>query len=69
MYPVNISTDWNLFSRTIIPVISQPPFVQNQDSAGGLGDIQFSTFLSPVKLAAGGWIWGAGAIAQFGTAV
>jgi len=30
--------------------------VQNQDSAGGLGDIQFSTFLSPVKLAAGGWI-------------
>ena len=68
VYPVHLNTDWNVITRTIIPIISQPAFVPNQDSTSGLGDIQFSAFFSPVKPTAGGWIWGAGAIAQFDTA-
>jgi len=68
VYPMHLNTDWNLITRTIIPIISQPAFVSNQDSTSGLGDVQFSAFLSPVKPTAGGWIWGAGAIAQFDTA-
>ena len=68
VYPVHLNTDWNVITRTIIPIISQPAFVPNQDSTSGLGDVQFSAFLSPVKPTAGGWIWGAGAIAQFDTA-
>ena len=68
VYPIHLDADWNIITRTIIPIISQPAVVQNQDSTSGLGDIQFSAFLSPIKPTAGGWIWGAGAIAQFDTA-
>ena len=68
VYPLHLNADWNVITRTIIPIISQPAFAPNQDSTSGLGDIQFSAFLSPVKPTEGGWIWGAGAIAQFDTA-
>lgn len=65
--PVNINDDWNLITRTILPVISQPAFVDGQDRENGIGDIQFSAFLSP-KATQGGWIWGAGGVAQLDTA-
>jgi hypothetical protein len=68
VYPVHFNSDWNIITRTIIPIISQPPVAQDQDTTTGLGDIQFSAFLSPIKPTAGGWIWGAGIIAQFDTA-
>jgi hypothetical protein len=67
VYPFNLNDEWNLITRTIVPVISQPAFTSSQDRESGIGDIQFSTFLSPKKVA-GGWVWGAGAIAQFDTA-
>ena len=67
VYPFNLNADWNLITRTIVPVLSQPAFVQGQDREFGLGDIQFSTFFSPTK-PVNGWVWGAGAIAQFNTA-
>jgi hypothetical protein len=65
--PFNLNADWNLVTRTILPVIHQPSFGPGQGSEFGLGDIQFSAFLSPSK-PAGGWVWGAGAIAQLDTA-
>ena len=67
VYPINLSSEWNLITRTILPVISQPAFTSGQDREFGLGDIQFSAFLSP-KQATGGWVWGAGAIVQMDTA-
>lgn len=67
VYPVKINADWNVITRTIVPVISQPAFVAGQDREFGLGDIQFSAFLSPSKPTAG-WVWGVGAIAQLDTA-
>jgi len=67
VYPVNLNSEWNLITRTILPVISQPALTPSQDREFGLGDIQFSAFLSP-KETAGGWVWGAGAIVQMNTA-
>lgn len=66
--PVELNSDWNLITRTIIPVISQPEFIPGQGRTNGIGDIQFSAFFSPKKPTAAGWIWGAGFIAQLDTA-
>jgi len=68
VYPFGLTSDWNLITRTIVPVISQPAFTTSQDREFGLGDIQVSGFLSPKAPTAGGLIWGAGLIAQLDTA-
>ncbi|MEO8507385.1 MAG: neuromedin U [Betaproteobacteria bacterium] len=65
--PVTLNNDWNLITRTILPLIWQPGFARGQGSTFGLGDIQFSGMLSPSKPAPGGLIWGVGAIAQLPT--
>jgi len=65
--PIEVDKDWNVITRTIIPLIWQPEFAPGQGSTFGLGDMQLSAFLSPSTPAAGGWIWGAGAIAQLPT--
>ena len=67
VYPVKLNAEWNVITRTIVPVISQPAFAAGQDREFGLGDIQFSAFLSPTA-PVGGWILGMGAIAQLNTA-
>jgi hypothetical protein len=43
--PLELNEDWNVITRTILPLISQPAFGQGQSREGGLGDIQFSAFL------------------------
>jgi hypothetical protein len=65
--PIHLNADWNLVTRTIVPLISQPAFAQGQDREFGIGDIQFAAFLSPNKVV-NGWVWGVGAIAQLDTA-
>ena len=62
--PFELNDKWNLITRTIIPVISQPAMMPGQGRRNGLGDIQFSAFFSPSAAPANGWIWGVGAIAQ-----
>ncbi len=64
--PFTLNQDWNVITRTIAPLIWQPPLSAGGDSTFGLGDIQFSAFLSPSD-ASSGLIWGAGAIAQLPT--
>lgn len=68
VWPIDVNDDWNLITRTIVPVISQPEFVSGQGRTNGIGDIQFSAFLSPKAPTESGWIWGAGVIAQLDTA-
>ena len=63
--PIELNADWNIITRTIIPVISQPAFAPGEDRTSGLGDIQFTAFLSPAN--ASGLIWGVGAITQLPT--
>jgi hypothetical protein len=65
--PIELNEDWNLITRTIMPLIWQPGFYPGQGTRFGLGDIQMSGFFSPSKPTAGGLIWGAGAIVQMPT--
>ena len=66
VYPIDLTANWNLVTRTIIPVITQPDFGRGGGSTSGIGDIQFSEFLSPSN--SQGWIWGVGTILQAPTA-
>jgi hypothetical protein len=65
--PFQISNHWNLITRTIVPVIHQPELAPGIGNVSGLGDIQFSAFLSPLK-PRGGVIWGVGPIVSLPTA-
>jgi hypothetical protein len=60
--PFSLGKDWNLITRTILPIVTQPAFTANESTTTGLGDLQLSGFLSPAS--AEGVIWGAGAIMQ-----
>ena len=63
--PLEINNDWNLITRTIVPVISQPALFPGDERVNGIGATQLSAFLSPSN--AEGTIWGAGAIPQMPT--
>jgi hypothetical protein len=62
--PIELNRDWNLITRTILPLIWQPAFVTGEGRRFGLGDLQLSSFVSPSQPGPGGLIWGAGAIVQ-----
>jgi len=59
--PFHLNSDWNLISRTILPVVYLGSPAPGIPSTGGLGDTQQSFFFSPVK-PTDGWIWGVGPI-------
>ena len=60
--PFSLNAEWNLITRTIIPVIYAESPVAGGDSTSGLGDIVQSFFLSPSAPTSRGWIWGAGPV-------
>jgi hypothetical protein len=64
--PVQLNPEWNLITRTIVPVIWQPEIAPGTESATGLGDTTLSLFLSPAEPK--GLIWGAGPALLFPTA-
>ena len=66
--PFNLNEDWNLISRTILPVISQDDIFPGAGSQFGLGDINLSLFFSPSKPTSGGMIWGIGPVLLLPTA-
>lgn len=57
--PISISEDWNLISRTILPIISQEDLIPGTDQSG-FGDIVQSLFFSPKAPTDSGIIWGVG---------
>ena len=59
--PIDLNEDWNIISRTIIPIVSKDIGVSGVDTVSGVGDIVQSVWLSPKALTQSGWIWGAGA--------
>ena len=65
--PIHLNQDWNLVTRTILPLIWSPSF---QPAASvppfGLGPTTFSAFFSP-RSTIDGWTWGAGPIVQLPT--
>ena len=58
VWPFELNDDWNLITRTIFPVVSQPALFLGQERTFGLGDTLFTAFLSPRE--SGKIIWGAG---------
>ena len=67
--PFSLNAEWNLISRTILPVIDQKDILPGgAGDKSGIGDIVQSLFFSPKKPTAGGWIWGAGPVFLLPTA-
>ncbi|MCZ0964617.1 transporter, partial [Paracoccus benzoatiresistens] len=66
--PFSLGQDWNLISRTIIPVVHQSDVLPGSGSQTGVGDIVQSFFFSPKAPTAGGVIWGVGPVFLLPTA-
>ena len=66
--PFSLNEDWNLITRTIIPLVDQKDFPVAALNESGLSDITTSLFFSPKSPTAGGLIWGAGPIFLLPTA-
>ncbi|KAE9645550.1 transporter [Pseudomonas sp. PB106] len=59
--PFTLNDDWNLISRTILPVIDQHGLAPNGAAdKSGVGDITQSFFFSPKQPTESGWILGVG---------
>ncbi|MGI9329610.1 MAG: neuromedin U [Gammaproteobacteria bacterium] len=61
--PLDLSEEWLMITRTILPVVSQPSFFSGDDGReNGLGDATVSAFLSPKDRSRwlGDWLWGLG---------
>ena len=65
--PISLSEDWNLISRTILPVIDQRDVSGPGEGQSGIGDVVQSLFFSPADPSESGWIWGVGPVALFPT--
>jgi len=65
VYPISLSSEWNLITRTILPVVDWPAPIRD-DSNFGLSDMTVTAFLSPAQ--PGKWIWGAGPVFMVPTA-
>ena len=67
VWPVSINDNWNLITRTILPVVSQPNILTGGEGRiNGLGDTTFTGFFSPKD--SGRLIWGAGPVFLIPTA-
>jgi len=64
--PIPLIDDWNLITRTIIPVIRAAPLSAGESAVAGLGDINPTFFVTPKSTEE--WIWGAGPSFTFPTA-
>jgi len=66
--PVTLNDDWNLISRTILPVIDQSDVPSIGMGESGIGDIVQSLFFSPKTPTSRGIIWGVGPVFMLPTA-
>lgn len=60
--PISLNEDWNLISRTILPIAWQNDIAGDTGSQFGLGDTTQSLFFSPKAPGPGGLIWGVGPV-------
>lgn len=66
--PFSLNEDWNIISRTILPIVSQDDIFSDAGSQTGLGDVVQSVFFSPKQSTKSGWIWGGGPVIVLPTA-
>lgn len=60
--PISLDADWNLITRTIVPIVDQDDIPVGGAGETGLGDIVASQFFSPKLPTSRGWIWGVGPV-------
>jgi hypothetical protein len=60
--PISLNDEWNMISRTILPVSYRDYLPPPDGDTFGLGDITQSLFFSPKAPTAGGLIWGVGPV-------
>jgi hypothetical protein len=65
--PFSLNDDWNLITRTIIPIKNEYNTSGNSGNHFGLSDTVASFWFSPKEPTAGGLIWGAGPVAYLPT--
>ena len=65
--PFSLNEEWNLISRTILPIINLESTADGVSSAFGIGDSVQSFFFSP-KDPVNGWLLGAGPVVLLPTA-
>ncbi len=66
--PISLNDEWNLISRTIVPVIHQDNVFGDFTNQYGLGDTVQSFWLSPKAPTNAGLIWGLGPVIYIPTA-
>jgi hypothetical protein len=66
--PFSMNEEWNIITRTIIPLVDQKDIPLNGMSKSGLSDTVASQFLSPKAPTSRGWIWGVGIVELLPTA-
>lgn len=66
--PFSIGEDWNLISRTILPVLDQRGVPVSGVNESGIGDVVQSLFFSPKAPTDSGLIWGVGPVLLLPTA-
>lgn len=64
--PIYLNQDWNIITRTVLPLIWQPSLQPARTVPFGTGATTFSAFLSP-KNPSNGWLWAAGPAVQLPT--
>ena len=64
--PIHLTPDWNLITRTVIPVVWTPDLSPIPTVPLGTAPTDFSAFLTPSK-ETNGWLWGVGPIVQIPT--
>lgn len=60
--PFSLNDDWNVISRTILPITDQQDIVAGGGSQSGIGDVVQSVFFSPKEPTDSGWIFGTGPV-------
>src|SRR5215470_5769973 len=47
--PIQVDKDWNIITRTILPVIHMPSLGPGDNATSGIGDTTFTAFVSPAN--------------------
>ena len=64
--PIHLNSDWNLITRTVLPVVWTPDLSPVRTVPVGIAPADFSAFLTP-KNETNGWLWGVGPVVQIPT--
>jgi hypothetical protein len=63
VYPFNLSENWKVITRTIIPIVSQPALTPGQERTNGIGNTTFVPYFTPSQT--GKALWGVAPVLMF----